>query len=459
MKWTRNFSICDQGLHADELSERSAWFVRTRWKAAGICLLVGLGGTAMPWLFTANFHVEPGIFFTVGLLLIFSNLVYADLAKRLMQHQSAKGGMCLFLSAQVVTDFMNLSFLSYGLGGVETPVVILFLPHIILSTLFFSRIYGFFMAWVGIFFAILPTLLEYFRMVPVVSIFDVTHKNAVISSHATVTAGFILAIAGGILICWYLVSDITYILLQRKHALQEAIRQLKILDQEKSQITMRATHELKAPFAAIKSYVYTLRDGYCGPLPEKARQVIQRMGERCDLLMEKITDIIHLSNLRTITKEQFIVTPTDLQAIVIQEVAEARLIGKLRRVRVHFQPQGLAVSIQGSKEHLATMISNLLRNAVNYSQEGGTVEVCLVEGGGKVSFEVTDHGIGIPNEHLNKIFTEHFRANNAVHFNPNGSGMGLALVMEIVRLHDATIDVVSQLGQGSCFTVTFAEEP
>ncbi|MEO5346054.1 MAG: HAMP domain-containing histidine kinase [Magnetococcus sp. YQC-9] len=446
--------VCEKGLRTTEMSERSWWFIRTRWNATALCFLGALWALLPPVRDPPLFMVDYRFFLIVGGLLAASNHLYTRLARNLTADPHAKTRLCRFLSLQVLTDYANLSLLTYGLGGIETPILILFLPHIILLTLFFSRAYSFIMTWVGIFFASLPILLEYLGVIPVVSIFDAARKMIDVTSSLVITSSHILGIIAAFLICWYLVGGITAILLLRERQLELALQQLQRLDREKSQITLRATHELKAPFAAIKSYVYTLRDGYCGPLPDKARQVIDRIGERCDLLMEKISDIIHLSNLRTATTANVTLSETDLLPILVKEIDDARLIGQPRGVRILASLDMAPCLIQASKEHLSTLFSNLLRNAISYSHPEGAVEVTLERRDHQVAIQIRDHGIGIPAEHLEKIFEEHFRSNNAVRFNPNSSGMGLALVREIVRLHGGQIRVKSELGAGSRFIVT-----
>ncbi|MEO5327065.1 MAG: HAMP domain-containing histidine kinase [Magnetococcus sp. THC-1_WYH] len=449
--------LCDDTNHVAQLAQHGAWFVRTRWKAAVICLLGAW------WFYRSSSHPTIGFYvdfrtpMAVALSLLGTNTLYAFLLSRwkARQHLSSRT-LCRFLALQVLTDYMNLSFLGYGLGGVETPTMVLFLPHIILTTLFFSRRRSFIMTVVGVFFATLPTFLEYQGALPTVSIFDSAHKILVISSNPTITAGYIVGITAGMIFCWYLVSDIAAVLWLRERQLHEAVEQLKLLDREKTQVTLRATHELKAPFAAIKSHVYTLRDGYCGPLPEKAQQVVERIGDRCDLLMAKITDIIHLGNLRSLIPSHCQRCPTDFNEILQSEVEEARLIAKPRSIDIRLQGQPFPCLVIASREHLATMIANLLQNAVNYSHEGGIVDVALMRSEEHITLRIEDRGIGIPAEHLDRIFEEHFRCNNAVRFNPNSSGMGLSLVREIVRLHDGTISVLSEPGRGSIFTVTFA---
>jgi two-component system, OmpR family, sensor kinase len=228
------------------------------------------------------------------------------------------------------------------------------------------------------------------------------------------------------------------------------------MDKEKTQATLRATHELKAPFAAIKSYVYTLRDGYCGELPDKAKAVVGRIGDRCDHLTRKITDIIHLSNLQTLLVSDMDLKPVDLTALLKEEAEEGALLGKPRGITVHPPDETEPVYVHGSKVHLRTLVSNLIQNAVFYSRKGeGAVSLSVHHQPNRVSVIVSDNGIGIPSENLDKIFDEHFRSKNAVAHHADGTGLGLSLVKEIARLHGATVSVESTVGKGAAFTVSF----
>ncbi|MFN3076450.1 MAG: sensor histidine kinase [Alphaproteobacteria bacterium] len=436
------------------VSERGWWFIRTRWHATALCFLGALWAWMPPLRETPVFSVNPGFFLAVGALLGSSNLFYAASTRRLTTGKQRYKDLCRLLRIQILSDYLALSLLTYGLGGAETPVLVLFLPHIILITLFFPRSDSFLMAWAGIVFASLPILLEYLELVPAISIFHGMHKACDVGTSPETTASYILGIAAAFLLCWYLVSEITETLLLRERQLEQACQRLQQLDLEKTQVTLRATHELKAPFAAIKSYVYTLRDGYAGPLPDKARQIVERIGERCDLLMEKITEIIHLSNLRTTVPNRTRLSDIDIVAAIRKEVEDASLIGRPRGIEISLQLDADVCVIPAIPESFACLLSNLLRNAVNYSHPRGRVEVTLENRSQDVVLRIQDQGIGIPEAHLSEIFEEHFRSSNAVRFNPNSSGMGLALVREIVRLHNGDIQVSSRLDAGSCFSVT-----
>ena len=101
------------------------------------------------------------------------------------------------------------------------------------------------------------------------------------------------------------------------------------------------------------------------------------------------------------------------------------------------------------------MINNLLNNAVKYSSDGGAVAVRLDESRGGVRIEVEDRGMGISPNEIRKIFTKFFRASNAIREKTKGTGLGLALVKAIVEGHGGKVNVTSELGKGSVFTVEF----
>ncbi|MBF0624428.1 MAG: HAMP domain-containing histidine kinase [Magnetococcales bacterium] len=446
---------CPETLRANELAERLHWFIHTRWIAVLLCLAGMVWALHPPWSHAFGLHVDYRFFLTVTLCLAGTNLIYGRVARQAEQ-PVPRPLLHRLLRAQVLTDFLNLALLSYGLGGIETPILILFMPHIILSTLFFTRIQSLAMTLAAILCATLPMVLEAAGIIPTVSIVAAGHKALPIGASPVITAGYALAIAGAFLVCWYLVSAITFSLRLRECQLEEAFAQLQLLDQEKSRVTLRATHELKAPFAAIKSYVYALRDGYCGPLPDPARQVVLRIGERCDRLMDKITGIIHLSNLRSASPRTRELTALDLQPLLAREVQEAQLPATPRHITLRLQDAAAPCPILATEELIHTLLSNLLTNAVIYSHDGGAIDVGLEEEpNGWIALWVQDQGIGIPEDQLDRIFTEHFRSNNAVQHNPNGNGLGLALARETVRLLGARIAVQSRPGQGSRFSVHF----
>jgi len=439
-------------ISSQELVSRVKWFINMRWFAILACVVAAL--IAASGIFPAR--VSLWDFAAAIAFLSITNLAYSALGRNLFGNRSRDRELQFLLVLQMLGDFAALTFLTYSLGSIETPLGALFLAHIILATTFFPRWHSLtitIVAWVC---ASAPLLLEWAGFIPVRTIFGGQLKP-LINSSIGITIGFVLVSGAVYLFCWYLASEISSSLKLREHQLENAYQMLIKIDKEKTQSTILATHELKAPFAAIKSYVYTLRDGFCGPLPEKAQAVVTRIGERCDQITNRITDIIHLSNLRTLVVTDMHLAPVDLMTILADEVRDGTLVAAPRGIQViHLAEKHPPIFIMGSTAHLKTLFSNLIHNAINYSHDHtGRVVVSIEDEIPRVSVAIQDNGIGIPKENLDKIFDDYFRSKNAVAHYANGSGLGLSMVKEIVVLHGASIQVESIVGRGSSFKVIF----
>lgn len=439
-------------ISSQELVSRAKWFINMRWLAIAACALGGvIAATGL-----APAKVNPVDFVVTVVFLSCTNLFYTVIGRNLFGDKTRRRELQFLLLWQMFGDFTALSFLTWALGCIETPMAALFMAHIILATILFSRWHSLIIATAAWIYATLPLVLEWAGFIPTRSIFDGKFKLMVTAS-LEATLGFVLASGAVFLFCWYLVSEISSSLKLREHQLEDAYQMMLKIDKERTQSTIVATHELKAPFAAIKSYIYTLRDGYCGKLPEKAQAVVERIGDRCDQITSRITDIIHLSNLRSLVVTDMRMVPVDLMAVLAEEAREGALIGRARKIQVinlaeYYPP----IYVMGSHAHLKTLFSNLIHNAVNYCRDNtGRVVISIESTSKKVAVSVQDNGIGIPKENLDKIFDDHFRSKNAIAHYSGGSGLGLSMVKEIVVLHGASIQVESIVGRGSSFTVRF----
>jgi signal transduction histidine kinase len=440
--WGETYAV-ETDMRARVLAERIAWFITIRWGVVALCVAVTLAAV----LRLVPARLDWRLFAGAGVFLAGVNVIYRWAADRYRKRR--------LMVAQVLTDFLALSALSYASGSIETPAPLLYVAHIILTSLFFSPRASLAATGVGFVFALAPVALERLGLLPVIAILDAPRKAALLADTRALLL-YAAVLAGCYLFVWYCTSTITRSLKLRERQLEESNQKLEQLDTEKTQYTLRATHELKAPFAAIKTYVYSLRDGYCGDLPPKAQEVVLRIGDRCDRLTNMITAIIHVGNLRTAVVSDADYEAVDLTQFVPPEVEEAVVWGTPRKITVKAElPTDAPQPIRASKRHLHTLVSNLLRNAVTYSHDGGEIEVSLVPGKESVVLRVADHGIGIARENIPNIFDDFFRSNEAARVNPHGNGLGLALVKEVAKMHGATIEVASELGKGTCFWVWF----
>ena len=144
----------------------------------------------------------------------------------------------------------------------------------------------------------------------------------------------------------------------------------------------------------------------------------------------------------------------DLLAIVRDVAEDFKVIGKARNVGVHIEAVGLdKLVINLDRDKIREVIANLISNAVKYSNPNSTVEVKLNVFDGFCYLDVTDHGIGIPKEDQGRIFQKFFRADNAIHLQTEGSGLGTYISRMIARFHGGDVTFYSQSGSHTTFTL------
>jgi len=241
------------------------------------------------------------------------------------------------------------------------------------------------------------------------------------------------------------------------HRLAEDKTRLEEIDKSKTAFIRLVTHELQAPIAAIQNYMQLILDGYVPP--EKQRATIEKCMARADEQMALIADLLQLGKLQAVG------TPGPAALVRLDEALRKaleplQLQAEHKRIRLAVDIAGDVLTARGSPDQLKSVWTNLIGNAIKYTPSGGSVEISLRGGQGRVVGEVRDTGIGIPREQQGQLFTEFFRAENARAQNIRGTGLGLSIVKRIIEGAGGHILVESEVGRGSVFTFVLpAEEP
>lgn len=224
------------------------------------------------------------------------------------------------------------------------------------------------------------------------------------------------------------------------------------INNEKTKYLMHATHQLKAPFAAIQSYADLILDGYTGKIPRMTLDIIRKIKERCLLLTDAIKDMLELANLKSLVRENIKMELCPLDSIITSAVNHLAELAASREIILSVPATGKTL-VKCNKNQILILLSNLLENAIYYSPRGATVTVTVKEeSNSSARISVIDHGIGIAEKYQSRIFDEYFRANQAVDVNERGTGLGLAIVKEIAQIHETNIEVESAPGKGSVFS-------
>ncbi|MFH1262919.1 MAG: HAMP domain-containing sensor histidine kinase [Pseudomonadota bacterium] len=232
-------------------------------------------------------------------------------------------------------------------------------------------------------------------------------------------------------------------------------QELVNVNEEKTSYLLRATHHLKAPFAAIQSYTDIILDGYTGEITDQTRDIVNKIRIRCELLSSSIKDMLELANLRTTDREKIRMEDESLNEILFDAIEAHTVIANTRGIQFVFKPLGGPDKVHCNRGQVKALFAALIENAVNYSHNNSKVEIFFEKRGErKFGVSVRDHGIGISEANQSKIFSDYFRTNEAVRKHENGTGLGLAIVREVSKLHNFSIDVESQPEKGATFTIT-----
>ncbi len=207
------------------------------------------------------------------------------------------------------------------------------------------------------------------------------------------------------------------------------------------------SHELKTPIGAVAA----LADSLSG---ETETEVVWRLAERIvsesHRMARIVDDLLDLSRIEFSGTEDW--TEVDLALILVEVVSTNQHAAK--RQGLGLSLSGAAkLEVLGDRSQLVSSMSNLVDNAIKYSEPGGVVSIQSSIVGQEVVVAITDHGIGIAKQHQDRIFERFYRVDKARSRATGGTGLGLSIVRHIVSEHGGTIEVVSEEGIGSTFTV------
>lgn len=226
------------------------------------------------------------------------------------------------------------------------------------------------------------------------------------------------------------------------------ITNLKELDRIKSDFVTTVSHDLRSPLTAILGYVDLI--DRVGPINEQQREFIHRIQISVHNITSLINDLLDLGRIEAgfdARKENTPLTP-----IIHYAVDGLRLRAQEKEQSLHIEEQGISPQVLANPGRLRQMFTNLVANAIKYTQKNGEISVSVHTEGQQVIIQVQDNGQGIPAIDQPYIFDKFYRAGNVGPDAP-GTGLGLAIVKSIVENHQGRIWVDSALGEGSCFTI------
>jgi signal transduction histidine kinase len=356
----------------------------------------------------------------------------------------------------MILDLTALTLLVYYTGGIESPLFLLFVFHMVIGSLILPKNVIYFAAGLVILIFSLLVFGEYFNAIPhhPISGFLVSpyYNNFSFISVFLIVYGFVLGVTV------LLTNRIARELYKMEENMLDSLDKIKATEIEKENYITGVVHEIKTPISAVQSYLDLILQKYLGPLDSKIEEKLIRTRTRSDEAIQMINNILKISRLKLLDdlgKEEL-----DINALICSA---------LEKLNMHMEAKDINCTLNdntknknkvaGDKFLMEIGFSNIISNAVKYCDKGGKLLISIKELGSGIEISFCDNGVGIPKEEIDNIFKEFYRGSNIKHKGYEGVGLGLSVVNQIINRHGGTIRVESpsrmadDTHPGTCFII------
>lgn len=235
-----------------------------------------------------------------------------------------------------------------------------------------------------------------------------------------------------------------------RERLHEMNDELKTLDELKTNLLSNVSHELRTPLVAVMGYTDMILNGKVGPINEVQSDYLGISLRNIEKLVTLIENLLDFSRLHR-GAEELVFDTFDLVDCARTSMEIIKPVSDSRDIALDLIAHEIPVLVEGDKGKMGQVFNNLLSNAVKFNEGGGRVSVEIKFDGAQASVSVSDTGIGIPEEALDKIFTRFYQYDGSSTRKYGGTGIGLAIAQDIMRLHGSRITVTSEVGKGTTF--------
>ncbi|ODS33016.1 MAG: histidine kinase [Candidatus Scalindua rubra] len=440
--------IAEKSSVEKEIIERISWFITLRWIiVAGICI------TSLIASFVLRIDLPLISILIITFCILIFNLACIYFQQYVKSHEN-------FANIQISIDWISLVFLLHYTGGIESPVIFYFIFHVIIAAILLTRKACYLQTTFALLLISGLSILEYFNIIPHIQIKELFADP--IYDNGLYLLAILFFFITSLYVSAYLATSVTNRLRKRekevvvlKNNITDAYKKLEAIDKEKSDFTFKVTHELKSPLSAIQSLLKSIEEGYAGEISQKAKDLIIRSEKRTSFLITLVNDLLELVAGKVEKPREGEMELVDINKAVnsIVHLMQAKTKAKGLRLIINATPKPSYLNI--ISDDLNLLLTNLIDNAVKYTKKGGTIKINNILTDDKIIIEVSDTGIGIHKDDVNKIFDEFYRAGNAKTVELDGTGLGLTIVKNLVKRHAGNIDVSSELGKSTTFTISF----
>jgi len=245
---------------------------------------------------------------------------------------------------------------------------------------------------------------------------------------------------------------------ERTKQLASALEDVKQINKMKSEFISAVSHELRTPLTSIKGYASLLITGKLGAVPDAVKERLEKINAHSDNLVKMINNLLDIARIES-GRVEMKMEKCDIATII--ETARDLLTPQMKEKNLQWKTD-IAAGVPQlllDRHQAERIFINLVGNAIKFTPEKGTITIRVRHDPQAATIEVSDTGIGVSQEDLNKLFDEFYRVDNAINQNVKGTGLGLSLVKKIVDAHKGKIWVTSELNRGTTFHFTLPFNP
>lgn len=229
------------------------------------------------------------------------------------------------------------------------------------------------------------------------------------------------------------------------------ITQFERVEGMRRDFVANVSHELRTPLTVVNGFVENLQD-----MPDlghdSAQRILKLMAEQTRRMENLVADLLTLSRLEN-NQNPLREEVVDIGVLLNEVIQGGRLLsGEKHDLQLEVKGR---TKMSGNREELRSAFDNLLGNAIRYTPEGGSILLRWFERGGQQVFSVQDSGIGIPAQHIPRLTERFYRVDSSRSRETGGTGLGLAIVKHIAMRHQAKLEIFSEEGKGSTFSLVF----
>ncbi len=232
------------------------------------------------------------------------------------------------------------------------------------------------------------------------------------------------------------------------------ISKLKKIEQVKSQFVSMVAHELKTPMAAVLGFIKLILDESVGITKEQERDFLNRLQLRLNNLLQMVNDLLDISRMELKTAQREIKN-LNINEIINSVLELLQFEIEKRKLTINYVPVAGLPELPADHDEITRVITNFMSNAIKYNKESGSITITNTLVNNYLVIKISDTGIGLKPEEKNRLFSEFFRAKNEKTKNISGTGLGLSIVKRIIESYSGKIEVESEYGVGTTFTMYF----